>query len=146
VGKEPIVVYFYPADFTGGCTKQACAFRDDWSKFKEQGIQVVGVSGDAPESHRLFKLAHNLNFTLLADEEGKVAEAFGVPVTRGDREVKAVVDGKEHILRRSVSTKRWTFLINKDGRIASKNTEVKPAEDSSAILTEVLGRIPANPK
>jgi peroxiredoxin Q/BCP len=87
-----------------------------------------------------------LNFTLLADEEGKVAEAFGVPVTRGDREVKAVVDGKEHILRRSVSTKRWTFLINKDGRIASKNTEVKPAEDSSAILTEVLGRIPANPK
>ena len=146
VGKEPIVVYFYPADFTGGCTKQACAFRDDWSKFKEQGIQVVGVSGDAPESHRLFKLAHNLNFTLLADEEGKVAEAFGVPVTRGDREVKAVVDGKEHILRRSVSTKRWTFLIDKDGRIASKNTEVKPAEDSSAILTEVLGRIPSNPK
>ena len=146
VGKEPIVVYFYPADFTGGCTKQACAFRDDWSKFKDQGIQVVGVSGDAPESHRLFKLAHNLNFTLLADEEGKVAEAFGVPVTRGDRDVKAVVDGKEHILRRSVSTKRWTFRIDKEGRIASKNTEVKPAEDSSAILSEVLGRVPSNPK
>src|SRR5262249_39394556 len=57
VGKKIMVVYFYPADFTGGCTKEACAYRDDYGKLKEKGVDVVGVSGDAVHNHELFKKA-----------------------------------------------------------------------------------------
>lgn len=133
-GKKIVVVYFYPADMTGGCTKQACGFRDDLSKLKDEGVEVVGVSGDSARNHQLFKKAHGLNFTLLADTEGKVADAFGVPLTREDKSVKATIDGKEEILLRSVTPKRWTFVVGLDGNIASKNTTVTAAEDSKAIL------------
>jgi peroxiredoxin Q/BCP len=133
VGKNVIVVYFYPADMTGGCTKQACGFRDDMKTLTDKGVEVVGVSGDSVKNHQLFKKAHELNFSLLADTDGKVAEAFGVPVTPGEKSVKATIDGKEETLTRSVTTARWTFVIDKSGKIASKNTMVKAAEDSKAI-------------
>jgi peroxiredoxin Q/BCP len=134
VGKKLIVVYFYPADMTGGCTKQACGFRDDLGKLADKGVEVVGVSGDSVRNHQLFKKAHDLNFALLADTDGKVAEAFGVPVVKGEKEVKAKIDGKDEVLVRSVTAKRWTFVIGKDGKIAAKNTEVNAAEDSKAIM------------
>ena len=134
VGKKVIVVYFYPADMTGGCTKQACGFRDDMKLLVEKGVEVVGVSGDSVKNHQFFKKAHELNFALLADTNGKVAEAFGVPVTPGEKTVKAVIDGKEEALTRSVTTARWTFVINKSGKIASINKMVKAAEDSKAII------------
>ena len=137
VGKKLIVVYFYPADMTGGCTKQACGFRDDMKKLEEKDVVVVGVSGDSVRNHQLFKKAENLNFTLLADEEGKVANAFGVPFTKGEKSVKAVVDGKEETLTRGGTAQRWTFLVDRDGKIALKNTQVKAAEDSKAILEKV---------
>ncbi len=133
VGKGIVVVYFYPADMTGGCTKQACGFRDDLSKLKDQGVEVIGVSGDSVQNHVLFRKAHNLNFTLLADTDGKVADAFGVPVTREPKTVKAVIDGREELLTRTVTAKRWTFVIDRQGRIAAKNTMVTAAEDSKAI-------------
>ena len=133
VGKHVIVVYFYPADMTGGCTKQACGFRDDMGSLKEKGVEVVGISGDSVRNHQLFKKAHDLNFALLADTSGKVAEKFGVPVTAGEKTVKATIDGKEESLTRSVTTARWTFVIDKSGKIASKNKEVKAADDSKAI-------------
>lgn len=134
VGKKVVVVYFYPADMTGGCTKQACAFRDDLSKLKDLGVEVVGVSGDSVRNHQLFRKAHDLNFTLLADTEGKVAEAFGVPVTREEKSVKATIDGKEEVLTRSVTAKRWTFVIGLDGKVLSKNTMVAAADDSKAVF------------
>lgn len=134
VGKKILVVYFYPADMTGGCTKQACGFRDDLSKLSDENVEVVGISGDSAKNHRLFKKAHNLNFTLLADTDGKVAEAFGVPLTREEKSVKATIDGKEEILLRSVTPKRWTFVIGLDGKVAAKNTTVVAAEDSKAIM------------
>lgn len=134
VGKHIVVVYFYPADMTGGCTKQACGFRDDLGKLKEEGVEVVGVSGDTVGNHKLFKKAHSLNFALLADTEGKVASAFGVPFTPGEKTVTATIDGKEEKLVRSVTTQRWTFVIGKDGKIAAKNNKVAAAEDSKAIL------------
>jgi len=136
VGKSILVVYFYPADMTGGCTKQACGFRDDASKLKEEGVEVVGISGDTVENHQVFKKAHELNFTLLADTEGKVADAFGVPRSEGGT-YNATVDGKEVPLTRGVTIKRWTYVIDKDGKIAAKNTEVNAAEDSKAILDTV---------
>ena len=133
-GKKIVVVYFYPADMTPGCTKQACGFRDDLGKLADKGVEVVGVSGDSVRNHQLFKKAHDLNFALLADTDGEVAEAFGVPVVKGEKEVKAKIDGKDELLVRSITAKRWTFVIGKDGKIAAKNTEVTPAEDSKAIL------------
>lgn len=140
VGKKIVVVYFYPADMTGGCTKQACAFRDDFPKLEDEGIEVVGVSGDSAANHQLFKKAHDLNFALLADVDGKVADAFGVPVTREEKSVKATIDGKEEVLMRRVTAKRWTFVIGADGKIASKNTSVVAADDSKAIM-EVVARL-----
>jgi peroxiredoxin Q/BCP len=139
-GKKIVVVYFYPADMTGGCTKQACAFRDDFPKLEDEGVEVVGVSGDSAANHRLFKKAHDLNFALLADVDGKVADAFGVPVTREEKSVKATIDGKEEVLTRHVTAKRWTFVIGTDGKIASKNTSVVAADDSKAIM-EVVARL-----
>lgn len=133
VGKKVVVVYFYPADLTGGCTKQACGFRDDMAKLKEQGVEVVGVSGDSAKNHQIFKKVHDLNFTLLADEKGDVAKAFGVPLKPGAT-IKQTVDGKEVELTRGVTAARWTFVIDKEGKIALKNTEVKAADDSKAIL------------
>lgn len=133
-GKHVVVVYFYPADMTGGCTKQACGFRDDMKTLTEKGVEVVGISGDSVRNHQLFKKAHELNFSLLADINGKVAEKFGVPVTSGEKTVKATIDGKDESLTRSVTTARWTFVIDKSGKIAAKNKEVKAADDSKAIL------------
>jgi peroxiredoxin Q/BCP len=137
VGKNIVVVYFYPADFTGGCTKEACGYRDDLGKLKEQGVEVVGVSGDSVHNHELFKKAHDLNFTLLADTDGKIATAFGVPSEAGVDTVLATVADKQEMLIRSMTIKRWTFVIDKDGKIAAKNTQVKAAEDSKAILDMV---------
>ncbi|MDZ4685510.1 MAG: peroxiredoxin [Planctomycetaceae bacterium] len=139
VGEKLIVVYFYPADMTGGCTKQACGFRDDLGKLTDKGVEVVGVSGDSVRNHQLFKQAHDLNFALLADTDGKVAEAFGVPIVKGEKSVPAKINGKDEVLVRTVTAKRWTFVIGKDGKIAVKTTEVNAAEDSKAILKMVEG-------
>jgi thioredoxin-dependent peroxiredoxin len=142
LGKKFIVVYFYPADCTGGCTKQAQGFRDDMAKLAKDDVVVVGVSGDTVESHVFFKKKESLNFNLLADVDGKVASALGVPFTTGEKEVKASFNGEDKLLKRNVTTKRWTFVIGKDGKILAKNTEVKAAEDSKAVA-EVIAKAKA---
>ncbi|KAL6861874.1 hypothetical protein ACP4OV_017574 [Aristida adscensionis] len=76
---KPVVVYFYPADETPGCTKQACAFRDSYEKFKKAGAEVIGISGDDPASHRAFAQKYRLPFTLLSDEGNRVRKDWGVP-------------------------------------------------------------------
>jgi thioredoxin-dependent peroxiredoxin len=137
-GKKIVVVYFYPADLTGGCTKQACGFRDDMAKLEGAGVEVVGVSGDSVENHQVFKKDHKLNFTLLADETGEVATKFGVPVDIAEKVAKVkTTDGKEISLTRKATAKRWTFIVGKDGKIAYKNPMVAAAEDSKTIAAEV---------
>ncbi len=133
-GKKIVVVYFYPADMTGGCTAQACAFRDDMGELADKDVEVVGVSGDTVENHQLFKKAHGLNFTLLADVDGKVADAFGVPKTVGEKTVKAVIDGVTHDLTRNVTTQRWTFIVDREGKIAYKDPSVNARQDSQKVL------------
>jgi peroxiredoxin Q/BCP len=140
VGKKILVVYFYPADLTGGCTKQACGFRDDMTKLTGKGVEVVGVSGDAPKNHEIFKQVHKLNFTLLADEDGSVAKKFGVPVKPGGTFKTKDADGNPVELTRGVTIQRWTFVIDKDGKIAYKNDKVNAAEDSKRIV-EVIGKL-----
>jgi peroxiredoxin Q/BCP len=133
VGKKVLVVYFYPADMTGGCTAQACGYRDKMESFASAGVEVIGVSGDSVKNHQIFKKVHDLNFTLLADTEGKVAEAFGVPVTLGERSVTKLVDGNETLLTRSATTKRWTFVIDRKGNVVYKDSQVKARQDPETI-------------
>ena len=131
-GKKLILVYFYPAAMTGGCTKQACAFRDDKAIWEGMDVEVVGVSGDQPKSLALFKKAEGLNFTLLADPDGKVAKTFGVPTGKGGS-IERTVKGKKVTLKRGVTTKRWTFLLSKEGKILYKNDKVQAAQDSAIV-------------
>ena len=133
-----VVVYFYPADMTGGCTKQACGFRDDLGKLKNKNVEVIGVSGDTVRNHQLFKKAHDLNFTLLADPEGEVAAKFGVPFTKGEKSIEREIDGETYTLTRGGSAKRWTFVVN-DGKVVYKNREVNAAQDSKKIIEVVEG-------
>jgi thioredoxin-dependent peroxiredoxin len=132
-GKKWVVIYFYPGDFTPGCTAQANAFRDAMNKLTELGVEVVGVSGDSVKTHELFKKAQKLNFTLLADEEGKVARAFGVPFGKGGKVKAKNADGELIEIERAGTAQRWTFIIGKDGKIAYKNNKVIPAQDAKKV-------------
>lgn len=134
IGKKYIVVYFYPAAMTGGCTKQACAYRDMKTEIESSNAVVVGVSGDNVEGLKLFKKAENLNFTLLSDESGEIAEKFGVP-TRDGGKITREVDGKSFDLVRGITTSRWTFIIDKNGKIAYKNEQVNVEKDTEQVLS-----------
>jgi peroxiredoxin Q/BCP len=95
IGKQPLVIYFYPKDFTSGCTMEAHAFREMYEAFQKEGAEVFGISSDSVESHKKFVVEHELPFTLLSDENNKVREmfgAFGVGHTIG--RVTYVVDKK----------------------------------------------------
>ena len=143
VGKKIMVVYFYPADMTGGCTAQACAYRDAFADLKAKDIEVVGVSGDTVENHQVFKQAHDLNYTLLADPEGKIAKTFGVKLVPGgavDKDPQGnpiLRDGVPITLTRGVTAMRWTFVIDKDGKVVHKDDKVQAAKDAENILKVV---------
>ena len=132
-GKKWVVVYFYPGDFTPGCTSQAKAFQASMAKLTEKGVEVVGVSGDSIATHALFKKAQKLNFTLLADEEGALCKLYGVPFTAGAKVKNKDADGQPIEFMRAGTAARWTFLISPDGKIAYKNTKVVPADDAKKI-------------
>ena len=133
LGKKFIVVYFYPAAMTGGCTAQACAYRDMQGEINNADALVVGVSGDNVDGLKLFKKANNLNFPLLSDEHGEIAKKFGVP-TRDGGKITREIEGKSYDLERGVTTSRWTFIIDKNGKIVYKNTEVDVSKDTQQIL------------
>jgi thioredoxin-dependent peroxiredoxin len=142
-GKKWVVVYFYPGDFTPGCTAQAKAFAAAMDKLVEKGVEVVGVSGDSVETHAKFKAAQKLNFTLLADEDGAVAKKFGVPFGKGAAVKAKDADGRPFEFERKGTAARWTFVIGKDGAVAYKNTKVTPAQDAKAItdfITQADGK------
>jgi len=83
LGKKNVVVYFYPKDFTRGCTAEACSFRDSYEAFKGLGAEVIGISSDSQDSHRDFAQQHRLPFILLSDADGAVRRAYGVKKTLG---------------------------------------------------------------
>jgi peroxiredoxin Q/BCP len=133
IGKEYIVIYFFPGAMTSGCTKQACSYRDHQDDLASAKAIVVGISGDKPENLKLFKQADSLNFPLLSDTKGTIAESFGVPVGEG-ASIKRTVGGVEHELVRDISIKRWTFIAGKDGKIIYKNEAVNAEKDSEEVL------------
>ena len=142
LGKKTIVVFFYPSDFSFCCTRQAVRYRDRVRDFRNLGVEVVGISGDAVEAHRLFQSIHKLSFPLLSDSDGEVARKFGVPLRAGgkamiaDEEGQTIVDddGRAVKVSRTVTTARWTFVINQEGRVIYRDTEVSPVKDSQEVL------------
>ena len=128
-----LVVFFFPAAMTGGCTAQACSFRDNRSQLVDMGAEVVGISGDQIRNLQIFRGTNNLNFPLLSDVDGSIARAFGVPVREGGT-ITREVDGEQVELTRTVTTSRWTFIIDEEGKIAYVDTEVDAAVDSEAVL------------
>ena len=105
VGDNLLVIFFYPAAMTGGCTAQACSFRDNRTKLTELGAEVVGISGDPVSNLELFRRANNLNFPLLSDTDGSIARLFGVP-TRDGGTFTQEIDEQEYILSREITTAR----------------------------------------
>jgi peroxiredoxin Q/BCP len=112
-----LLLYFYPKDGTPGCTREACAFRDVWARFEEAGIAVVGVSTDDVASHAEFAREHELPFPLLADEDAKLAEAFGV---------------RTHVGLAS----RVSFLIDAEGVVRATFRDVDPGVHADEVLAE----------
>lgn len=132
VSSDFLVVYFYPAAMTGGCTKQACAYRDNKTYFDKLNTTVIGISGDKVEGLKHFKESYQLNFPLLSDSEGKLSKLFGVPTTKGGTFNKEF-NGKNFILTREITTPRWTFILNKEREIIYKNTDVNASDDSKIV-------------
>jgi len=119
---QKVVLYFYPKDDTPGCTKEACAFRDAFSNFKKRGIAVLGVSVDSEASHKKFAAKYKLPFTLLADQDHSIADAYGV------------YGEKKFMGRTYMGVKRITFLIDEKGKIRKVFEKVKPEEHAREVL------------
>ena len=122
---KPVLLYFYPKDDTPGCTTEACNFRDDYTQYEQAGVVILGVSPDSPKSHAKFKTKYHLPFTLLADENHKVASMYGVWGT------------KKFMGREYDGIFRTSFLIGKDGKVIKEYKEVKPADHSKEVLAEL---------
>lgn len=119
---RPVILYFYPKDDTPGCTKEACAFRDAFAEFTAKGAVVLGVSADPVKSHDKFVKKFKLPFPLLADEDKRIVDAYGV---WGE---------KTFMGRRYQGIHRVTFLIGGDGRIQKIWPKVKPEEHAAEVL------------
>ena len=117
-----VILYFYPRDDTPGCTKEACAFRDEFADFKARGAVVLGVSTDSEKSHDTFVAKYKLPFTLLADEDKKIVRAYGV------------FGPKTFMGRMFEGTHRVTFLVGPDGKIKKIWSAVKPPEHAKEVL------------
>ena len=117
-----IVLYFYPKDFTSGCTMEARNFQRDLSKYEGAGAVILGVSVDTAQSHKDFCAKEGLNFKLLADPDGKTSTEYG-----------SVMDYKGQKL-----AARNTFIINPQGEIAKVYTGVKPADHSEQVLKDLV--------
>ena len=117
-----VVLYFYPKADTPGCTKEACEFRDHGGEYASRNTVVVGVSPDQPSAQAKFKSKYELTFPLLADEDHKIAEAYGVWKEKS-------MYGKNYM-----GVERTTFVIGPDGRIAQVFEKVKPEGHAEQVL------------
>ena len=122
---KPVVLYFYPKDDTPGCTTEACEFRDAYDRYRERGVEILGVSPDDVASHQKFRSKYELPFTLLADPDHPVAEAYGV---WGEKKFA----GKSYL-----GINRSTFLIDAEGNVARAMRGIKPAGHAVKVLEEL---------
>jgi len=123
IGSKIIVLYFYPRDFSRGCTAEACTFRDSYDVFVEAGAQVIGISSQSVDSHNRFAILNKLPFILLSDKGGKVRELYGVPSSFG------LLPG------------RVTYIIDKKGIVrhvfSSQLNATKHVEEALRIVKEI---------
>ena len=119
LGKKTVILYFYPKDFTPGCTKEACSFRDEYKAFEAKGAVVIGVSVDSVKSHAKFSEKYELPFAILSDSQKEVANKYGVLGLGG------------------MLAKRVTFIIDKEGRIAAVFPKVNVKKHSEEILSAI---------
>jgi peroxiredoxin Q/BCP len=133
LGEKYIVFYFYPAALTGGCTKQACGYRDYKSKLTKLNVEVIGISADPVKNLKIFEKMHNLNFTLISDVNGEIAKMFGVPIGKGGS-ITREVEGKDTALEHSMSISRWTFIIDLEGKVVWKDSDVDAGSDSQNVI------------
>jgi thioredoxin-dependent peroxiredoxin len=117
-----IALYFYPKDQTPGCTTQACEFRDNVFAFRDAGAVILGISVDDVESHRKFAEKHSLPFPILADGSKETARRYGV--------LKSFIGGME-------LARRDTFLVDPEGRIVKRYTDVEPKGHSNQVLNDI---------
>jgi peroxiredoxin Q/BCP len=121
-----VVVYFYPADDTPGCTAEACSFRDAYEDFTDAGAVVIGVSGDSVESHRAFAAKHDLPFVLVSDADGSVRKAWGVRKSLG------ILEG------------RVTYVIDPEGVVREQfSSQLRAKEHQARALTAIRAGSPA---
>lgn len=120
-----VLLYFYPKDDTEGCTKEACAIRDDFPAFGDLDAKVFGVSIDSVASHKKFAEKYSLPFTLLSDEDKKVVNLYGVWGL------------KKMMGREFMGTNRVSFLIDPEGKIAKVYDNVQPATHSQEVLSDL---------
>ncbi|WP_025743910.1 peroxiredoxin [Aquimarina pacifica] len=125
IGKKPVVVYFYPKNFTPGCTKEACGFRDSYADFQHLGAEVIGISLDGAKSHTRFKNKYSLPFLFLSDPKGGLRKIFGVkPGLLG------LLPGRE------------TFVIDADGIVQLKFNSMNASSHirmAIAKMKEIIG-------
>jgi thioredoxin-dependent peroxiredoxin len=126
-GKKDIVVYFYPEDFTPGCTTQAAEFSRDYEKFKEAGIEIVGISPNEEESHEKFRQKMGIPYPLVADTEKDVSKSYGV------------YGLKKFMGREYMGVNRSTFLVDKTGKIVKIFKRVRPAGHSQEVFQALRG-------
>ena len=120
-----LLIYFYPKDDTPGCTIEACTIRDQFKDFKKIGATVVGVSTDSVKSHKKFKDAYELPFTLLADEDKKMVSAYGVWTE------------KSMYGRKYMGTVRSSFLVDPKGIVRKVYEKVKPAKHAAEVIADL---------
>ena len=125
-GKQNVVLYFYPKAGTTGCTKEACAFRDSSADLRKRGVAVIGVSADDLGEQQKFAEENQLPFPLIADTDHTVLDAYGVWGER-TRPDGVTVTG----------VRRWTFLIDKDGKIRKVYQNVTPEEHAGEIIRDI---------
>jgi peroxiredoxin Q/BCP len=126
-GKRDVVVYFYPEDFTPGCTTEATEFTREYEKFKAAGIEIVGISPDDEESHEKFRQSMGIPYPLVADTENEVSKKYGV------------YGLKKFMGREYMGINRSTFLVDKTGKIAKIFTKVRPAGHSQEVFKAIRG-------
>ncbi len=126
-GKKDVVIYFYPKDFTPGCTMEATEFSRDYKKFKDAEIEIVGISPDDEESHQKFREKMGMPYPLVADTEKEVSKKYGV------------YGLKSFMGREYMGVNRSTFLVNKTGKVVKVFKKVKPAGHSNEVLEALRG-------
>ncbi|WP_299314187.1 peroxiredoxin [uncultured Aquimarina sp.] len=120
IGKTPLVIYFYPKNFTPGCIKEACDFRDSYEDFKNMGVEVIGISSDSIKSHERFKSKYRLPFIFLSDEKGDLRKLFGVKAG-----LFGMLPGRE------------TFVIDKEGIIRLKFNSINSSQHLKQAIKTV---------